>query len=213
MPVQIEQIAIMNSYIFIYSYYSRFETERWDSPIEGFAFRVWEWNPKEVNDTFTRGVTNTPETTTTTPPTITSSPSTSSSGEEEEEDEYSLENLFKHNNDYDREDEDDQWSRQQQKQQQRYPTDIVTNLLPFGRRLFSLNEDTEVRYLTVRERVFYVTLNHTRPHVREIHAGSLLQRCWSKGKEEGFVCTPRVDASENSSKLLKSMEEFLTRLT
>lgn len=33
---------------------TRFETERADSPIEGFIFRLWQWEP-EVGDTFLFG--------------------------------------------------------------------------------------------------------------------------------------------------------------
>ena len=32
---------------------TRYETERWDSPIEGFVFRIWFWN--NSSDTFTYG--------------------------------------------------------------------------------------------------------------------------------------------------------------
>ena len=33
---------------------TRYETERPDSPIEGFVFRLWQWEP-DVGDTFTAG--------------------------------------------------------------------------------------------------------------------------------------------------------------
>ena len=33
---------------------TRYETERPDSPIEGFVFRLWQWEP-DVGDTFTVG--------------------------------------------------------------------------------------------------------------------------------------------------------------
>ena len=32
---------------------TRYETERPDSPIEGFVFRLWQWQPDQVADTFT----------------------------------------------------------------------------------------------------------------------------------------------------------------
>ena len=31
---------------------TRFETDRPDSPIEGFVFRLWQWQEQEVADTF-----------------------------------------------------------------------------------------------------------------------------------------------------------------
>ena len=34
---------------------TRFETGRWDSPVEGFAFRLWQWDEAEAKDTFTVG--------------------------------------------------------------------------------------------------------------------------------------------------------------
>ena len=34
---------------------TRFETGRWDSPVEGFAFRLWQWDEAEAEDTFTVG--------------------------------------------------------------------------------------------------------------------------------------------------------------
>jgi hypothetical protein len=34
---------------------TRFETGRWDSPVEGFAFRLWEWDEDDSGDTFTAG--------------------------------------------------------------------------------------------------------------------------------------------------------------
>ena len=33
---------------------TRYETERPDSPIEGFVFRLWQWDEDEVGDTFRR---------------------------------------------------------------------------------------------------------------------------------------------------------------
>lgn len=39
--------------IYFYHRSTRFETERWDSPIEGFVFRIWFWN--NSSDTFTHG--------------------------------------------------------------------------------------------------------------------------------------------------------------
>ena len=32
---------------------TRYETDRWDSPIEGFVFRLWQW--RDPADTFTFG--------------------------------------------------------------------------------------------------------------------------------------------------------------
>ena len=34
---------------------TRFETGRWDSPVEGFAFRLWQWDEAAAKDTFTAG--------------------------------------------------------------------------------------------------------------------------------------------------------------
>lgn len=71
---------------------TRFETDRWDSPIEGFAFRLWQWD--DPVDTFSIQAdlfAASSTTTSTTPRPI----ERREAEDEEEEDEYSLENLFK----------------------------------------------------------------------------------------------------------------------
>ncbi len=72
---------------------TRFETGRWDSPVEGFAFRLWQWGDNGdfdelYTDTFTVGRRRT--TTTTTTATTTSRPLTTESDNEEDEDSVSV---------------------------------------------------------------------------------------------------------------------------
>lgn len=65
---------------------TRFETGRWDSPVEGFAFRLWEWDEEQSGDTFTVARKKRREKTTNNPSTDHSTPSSSTEGSSSDED-------------------------------------------------------------------------------------------------------------------------------
>lgn len=131
---------------------TRFETDRWDSPIEGFVFRLWQW-PDNTNDTFTLGRRK-PQDKKEEPSQahlLTSqskrAPSKSTTGHsstlpEEEETDYAYDIVFKHANpqsSYDQDEDDDYYTRNQ-----KGSNDWIANVIPFGgggRRLMSLDRD------------------------------------------------------------------------
>ncbi len=119
---------------------TRYETDRSDSPIEGFVFRLWQWDRAEVGDTFTvNRKLETPTGFTPTPPT-TPSASTASTEEEEEEEE-SIFDLAKKSNDfYEAEDNE--------RPQYQPPYSMLSKMIPFGqpnidgrRHLLSLDDN------------------------------------------------------------------------
>jgi len=128
---------------------TRYETERPDSPIEGFVFRLWQWEP-DVGDTFTAGKNPTEKTyqeqgkeqaaeaERPSSPTSLSTPSSASisqkepeelnSDNEEEEEEESMFTLYSGNNEMS--------SAEDESESRRYtpPYEVViNNLIPFGR--------------------------------------------------------------------------------
>ena len=120
----------------------RYETDRWDSPIEGFVFRLWTWqNPK---DTFTLGkdkLLNNYKYTTEAELSQkkinkheTSAKNRSNEKEDEEDPELnSFNNIYKsHNNDQDYHDNNEEEENALQAQLQASPYSLISNLLPFG---------------------------------------------------------------------------------
>lgn len=114
---------------------TRYETDRKDSPIEGFVFRLWEWH-FNVGDTFTVGADSRTVAAKKDSTTTTSKPHLSEAKEEqeEEEDSYSLENLFKsdRNNDMAYEDSYSNYGTSGRLQQQPSPYEWISNMIPFG---------------------------------------------------------------------------------
>ena len=204
---------------------TRFETERNDSPIEGFVFRLWQWDNPE--DTFTMSkwnrknlATTTTTTTSRTPPSRPGFPR-DEEGEDEEE-----ESIFKHSSSDDDdemdEDDNDYYNR-------RAPNEWLSNMIPFGhpvlpgrRRTLSVESKEELDYwkkkrrgrrrrlglvgsdtaagtvfrnLNVTESVYYATLIHSTPRVVRLFAHQLVQRCKMSSKERKFQCSPHFDES------------------
>ena len=116
----------------------RYETDRWDSPIEGFVFRLWTWqNPKDtftlgkdkllnnykyINEAeFRKNKINKLET---------SEKKLSGENEDEEDPESnSFNNIYKSHN-YDQDDNEEEENALQS--QQVSPYSLISNLLPFG---------------------------------------------------------------------------------
>ncbi|TRY69355.1 hypothetical protein TCAL_11022 [Tigriopus californicus] len=139
---------------------TRFETDRWDSPIEGFVFRLWQW-PDNTSDTFTLGrqkpqddeddkkekepipaahLFNSQSNRGRSKTTGGHAASHPPEGEEEEEEDtdYAYDIVFKHANpqsSYDQNEDDDYYTRNQKGSH-----DWIASVIPFGgggRRLMS----------------------------------------------------------------------------
>ena len=103
---------------------ARYETDRWDSPIEGFVFRLWTWaNP---GDTFTFGRDMTEESEEDSVTTLKPSKK-KGDGTEDEEEEESILTRYSHNDDSFEDDTDDSHRGQSSS-----PMEILGNMLPFG---------------------------------------------------------------------------------
>ena len=133
----------------------RYETDRWDSPIEGFVFRLWTWyDPK---DTFTLGKNklkpslaniNKAEFYQNKNDKVNENNANINNVEDEDPDSDSFNNIYKSHNygtDYQENMEEDE----QNTQQMSNPYSIISNLIPFGnpnlgisrRRLLALNNN------------------------------------------------------------------------
>ena len=138
----------------------RYETDRWDSPIEGFVFRLWTWD--DPKDTFTLGKNK-----------VTDGINSRNDGdvvyqnknrdfvkrktnepiedEEEDEESNSFNSVYKSHN-YDEDYQENQEYDNQQQNQQISPYSLISNLLPFGhpnlgvsqRRLLAVGYDYDV---------------------------------------------------------------------
>jgi hypothetical protein len=212
---------------------TRYETERWDSPIEGFVFRLWQWD-SDVADTFTAGRHSEAATTTTT---TQRPPETGNGDEEEEEEEEEEEDIFSfyksQNNDLGLDNGDSDRSNQQ------VSYNWISSINPFGgsrpnqRTLLSYKEkksmlaqnsipylskrsssvkkkakfavqiSESVRLLNVTETLFYATLNHTTPQVIPLFTHKLVQECVQKTPFQSYQCEPHYNKMPNSSKSLK----------
>ena len=199
---------------------ARYETERWDSPIEGFVFRLWTWpNP---GNTFTFG-RNLDEEEEELPVTTTERPKPKKQPKEEEEEDDIFALYRKSRHDDDGWQEDDANSRQSSS-----AMDILGSMLPFGhanlgaRRLMAIDSSSHhhqnvhkshtkrtkkhhsrgsssFRYLDVTESIFYATLNHTSPHLVRLFTHPIVQRC-TLNKNQQYSCLPHYNTQSNSSK-------------
>jgi len=189
---------------------TRYENpKRADSPVEGFAFRLrrWEW----PGDTFklSRDIRKEADTrlrrliaTTAKPVDRLTNAGHSVQDDDEDEDPYSLKNLF-------RSQEDSMYDSDDDESRRRRPTDILSNILPFGgprRRLLSVHQNRRksrqtksrrTRLLRLTETLLYLTLNHTTPQVAELCKQRLLQRCEFNGQE--YACQPHLHTRPISS--------------
>ena len=202
---------------------TRYETDRWDSPIEGFVFRLWEWH--KPGDTFSRKADMRRlyrRATTFDLPTPGPVYTHQDAEEDPDEDEYSLENLIKRGNDQDFPEEDDDYYHRNQGSS----SDWITNMIPFGhpnlggnagRRLMSISNSQGgknrlpqhkrkaaelVRVLNVTESIFYATLNHTTPRMVRLFSHRIVQRCvlTPVTEDRDFFCTPHYHTQPNTSK-------------
>ena len=184
---------------------TRFETDRWDSPIEGFAFRLWEW-PSPGN-TFILNRRRRVVRTSTFPgssSTTASSLNHNEDGEDDEdEEEESILSRSSSSTYYNNNEEEDDESRRRP----RYPNEWLSNMIPFGRvnlgRRNLLSVET-TRFLNVTESIFYGTLKHTTPRFVRLYSHRLLQACEPR-RDDGdsryyYRCQPHFDTQPNSSK-------------
>ncbi len=185
---------------------TRFETDRWDSPVEGFVFRLWQWG-QDQRDTFIVGREEklTRIKSTTTSPRTTAFQPPSENEDEEEAMGYYFGGGDSLNEPFER---DDSPPRQP-------PNDWMTSLFSFGRpmrrrlrrSLLGAEEegwDDLIRLLSVRETLIYMTLNHTTPSVTDLYVHNIVQKCSRSKIGEAFSCKPHFDTQPQSSKCERS---------